>query len=215
MLAATCCFGQTYTNGVFVKDGKTVEVGKQVLQFTPTNAPEVFHFSNELIAKIHTNSDFTINNFGQEVYDVNATPRKARFGSGNLAATLMNGTATMVYSGTNDNSSCVISTPMADIELHKGVFYFRVDGNKVLIFVLEGSMTAHSDKKENTVTAGYALIAVPNDIGILEAKISIGAEKAKQTIIDKLLSDSQDVIKRQGSILFAVVNGKVLGVLLD
>lgn len=215
MLAVTCVFGQTYTNGVFVKDGKTTEVAKQVLQFTPTNAPEVFHFSNELIAKIHTNSDFTINSFGQEVYEPNSTPRKAKFGGANLAATLMNGTATFVYAGSDSNSSCVISTPMSDIELHKGTFYFRVDDNKVLVFVLEGSMTAHSDKKENTVTAGYALIAVPNDVGILEAKISIGAEKAKQTIIDKLLSDSQDVIKRRDGILFATVNGKVLGILLD
>jgi len=214
MLAVTCCFGQTYTNGVFVKDGKTTEVAKQVLQFTPTNAPELFHFSNELIVKAHTNSDFTINSFGQEVYDIDKPPHKSKFGASNFAATLMNGIATFVYSGGDSNSSCVVSTPMADIELHKGTFYFRVDGNKVLIFVLEGTMTAHSDKKENTVTAGYALIAVPNDVGILEAKISIGAEKARQTIIDKLLSDSQDVTSMRDDTLFATINGKIVGILL-
>ena len=82
------------------------------------------------------------------------------------------------------------------------------------MFVLDGSVTSHVDKKENVVTAGYAVIAVPNDMGgILEAKISIGAEKVKQAIVAKLTVDSKDVINSRGSVIFATVNGKIIGLL--
>jgi hypothetical protein len=209
----TCGLSQVYTNGVFVDNGKTTEIEKKVYQFTPTGKSETLYFSNELIAEIYTNSDFSINGFFQEVYDINSTPHRARFGASSLSATLMNGTAVFTYSGTNDNSSCVISTPMTDIELHKGTFYFKVSENKVLVFVLEGSLKSHGDKgKGSDVSAGYAVIAVPNDIGILEAKISLGAEKVKQAIVDKLTTESKNITSQKGTIMFAIVNGKVLGI---
>ena len=105
---------------------------------------------------------------------------------------------------------------MTDLELHKGTFYFKVSDNKVLVFVLDGSLTSHGDKKtENVVTAGYAVIAVPNDIGILEAKISLGAEKVKQLIIERLLNESRDIINLKGSILFSTIGGKTVGIVLN
>lgn len=210
----TCGLSQVYTNGVFVDKGKTVEVEKKVYQFTPTNKSETLYFSNDLIAEIYTNSDFSINSFFQEVYDINTPPHRAKFGVSSLSAALMNGTAVFTYSGTtNDNSSCVISTPMVDIELYKGTFYFKVSENKVLVFVLEGSLKSHGDKgRETLVNAGYAVIAVPNDIGILEAKISLGAEKVKQAIVDKLTTESKNITNLKGTIMFAIVNGKVLGI---
>jgi len=217
LLVASTSFGQTYTNGVYVNKGQTTEVEKKVYSITPTNSSETLYFSNHLIVNVYTNSDFTINSFFQEVYDIeNKAPHKSKFGGCNLAATLMNGTAVVVYSGSDSNSSCVISTPMTDLELHKGVFYFKVSQEKVLIFVLEGSLTSHGDKsRENVVTAGYAVIAVPNDIGILEAKISLGSEKVKQSVIDKLLSEAKPIIGLRDSIMFATINGKQMGILIN
>lgn len=216
-LSVVCGFAQSYTNGVFVKDGKTIEIERKVYQFTPTNAPETLYFSNDLIARVNTNSDFSVNSFFQEVYDINSTPKKAKFGNSNLAASLMNGSAIFVYSGgDSNNSSCVISTPMTDLELYKGTFYFKVSEGKVLVFVLDGSLKSHGDKnRENVVTAGYAVIAVPNDIGILEAKISLGAEKVRQAIIDKLNTEAKDVINLKGTTLFATINGKVVGIVIN
>lgn len=212
----TCGLSQVYTNGVFVKNGKTTEVERKVYQFTPTNSSDVLYFSNDLIAEIYTNSDFSINSFFQEVYDVNSPPHKAKFGASSLSATLLNGTAVFTYSGTNDNSSCVISTPMTDIELGKGTFYFKVSENKVLVFVLEGSLKSHGDKgKGGVVNAGYAVIAVPNDIGILEAKISLGSEKVRQAIIDKLTTESRNITSLKGTIMFATIGGKLVGILIN
>ena len=216
MLLSMPIFGQVSTNGVFVKNGKTIEVERKVYQFTPTSSPETLYFSNELIAEIYTNSDFSINGFFQEVYDLNSLPHRAKFGASSLSATLMNGTAVFTYSGTNDNSSCVISTPMVDIELHKGTFYFKVSENKVLVFVLEGSLKSHGDKgRETLVNTGYAVIAVPNDIGILEAKISLGAEKVKQAIVDKLTTESKNITNLKGTIMFAIINEKLVGIVIN
>ena len=214
-LLTTCGFSQTYTNGVFVKDGKTVEVEKKVYQFMPTNSPEELYFSNDLLVKVGTNSDFLVNSFFQEVYDIKSDPKKTKFGNANFAASLMNGSAIVVYGGgDSNNSSCVISTPMTDLELYKGTFYFKVSENKVLVFVLNGSLKSHADKgRENVVTVGYAVIAVPNDIGLLEAKISLGAEKVRPVIIDKLNTEVKDIGKNK--IVFATVNGKVIGILID
>ena len=103
---------------------------------------------------------------------------------------------------------------MVDLELHHGTFYFKVNEGKVLVFVLDGELKSIGDKgRENVVTKGYAVIAVPNDIGILEAKISLGAEKVKQTIIQKLNEESLYVLTSQDTVIFATVNGKVVGIL--
>ena len=212
----TCGLSQVYTNGAFVKNGKTIEVERKMYQFTPTNSPETLYFSNELIAEIYTNSDFSINSFFQEIYDLNTPPHKAKFGASSLSATLLNGTAVFTYSTTNDNSSCVISTPMTDIELGNGTFYFKVSENKVLVFVLDGSLKSHGDKgKGGVVNTGYAVIAVPNDVGILEAKISLGSEKVRQSIIDKLSTESKNITNLKGTVMFAIINGKLVGIVIN
>ena len=214
-LCVTCAFGQTH-KGVYVENGKTVEIDKKVRRFTPTNSNEILYFSNELIAKVYTDSDFTIDNFFQEVNNTNKTPEKAKFGEHNFASTLMNGTMIVTYSGGDSNSSCVISTPMTDIELHKGTFYFKVTENKVLVFVLDGSLKSYGDKKkENVVTAGYAVVANPNDVGILEDKISLGAEKVKPLVIDKLKEEAKDVINLKGTTLFSIIDGKIVGIVIN
>ena len=204
-------FCQTFTNGVYIKNGITCEVDRKVHQIT---TPETLHFSNELIVKTYTNTDFTINSFFQEVSDIDKMPHKAKLGASSFAASMMNGTAVIIYAGsTNENSSCVISTPMSDLELYKGTFYFKVSENKVIVFVLDGQLKAHGEKKkENTVTAGYAVLAMPNDIGILEDNISLGAEKVRVDTIKKLTDEVQDVVKLQNQFLFITINGKTIGV---
>jgi len=217
LLLPVSSLGQTYMNGVYVKNGKTVEVDKKVHQFTPTNSSDVLYFSNELIVKVYTNSDFMVNSLFQDVLNKKTTPEKAKLGVHNFAGSLMNGTAVVTYSGgDSNNSSCIISTPMTDLELYKGTFYIKVNESRVLVFVLEGALKSHGDRnRENVVTAGYAVVAVPNDIGILEAKISLGSEKVKQVIIDKLFAEAKEVINLKGTIMFARIDGKLLGILID
>lgn len=202
-------------NGAYVENGKTVEVDKNIHQFTTTNKSDILYFSNELIVKVYTNSDFMVNCLFQDVLNTNKAPVKAKFGPDNFAGSLMSGTAVFTYTGGDANSSCVISTPMVDLELYKGTFYIKVTDTKVLVFILDGSLKSHNEKKENVVTAGYAVIAVQNDIGILESKVSLGSEKVKQSVLDKLIVEAKDVTNLKGTIIFAKIDGKLVGIVID
>lgn len=215
-ICATCGFTQSFKNGAYVDKGKTFEVDKTLHQFTTTSAPEILYFSNELIAKIYTNSDFSVNSFFQDILNTTPTPSKAKFGSHNFAATMMNGTAVLFYTGASSNSSCIVSTSLADVELHDGIFYFNVTDNKVLVAALNGSFKSYSGKnKVIEVGPGFALIAAPTDRGILEAKVSFGSEKVKPDVVQKLINDSRDITRLKGSIMFTVIDGKLVGVIID
>ena len=111
-MTITMSFGQTYTNGVFVKRGRTEEVDKKIHIITN----DTVYFSNELVAKIDVNTELNVNSFFQEIF-YTTIPTKAKFGSHSMSATILNGSATLVYSGAEPNSSCVISTALTDLEL--------------------------------------------------------------------------------------------------
>jgi hypothetical protein len=215
VLLPVTALGQTYTNGVYVQNGKTFEVDKRVCQFTPTNSSEVLYFSNELIAKVYTNGNFMVNGFYQEVLNKKSTPEKAKFGVHNFAASVLNGTTLVAYSGGDSNSSCTVSTPMTDVELSKGIFYFEVTEKKVIVAVLEGSMKYYIGKKENLLTIGQAVIAEPSDVGILENKISVSPGKVNTDAMKKLTASSKEITNLKGTILFSRIDGKLIGILID
>lgn len=215
MLAATVGLCQTYTNGVYVKGGKTFEVDRKVHQITPTNTTEILHFSNELIVKVHSGGDFTINSFFQEVLNADAPAAKAKFGVHNLAATLMTGKAIVSCSNTNENSSCVISTPMFDVALHSGLFYLEVTEKKVIVACLDGSFQSFSGKKELLSKAGQAIIAEPNDVGILEDKVAVSPGKVNVSAMKQLTIEAKEVQKMKETVLFSTVNGKLVGIVLN
>ncbi len=206
----TIGFSQSLTNGVYIQNGKTFEVDKVVHHFT---TPELLYFSNELIVRTYTNSDFTINSLFQDVWNIDKPSHIAKFGNSSFAATLMNGSVVVSYSATNENSTCVISTPMTDLELFKGTFYIKVTEGSVIAVVLDGSLKAHGDKKKETVAqAGSAIVCAPIDRGIFEDKFSIDSKKVTVDNVKKLTDEAQSVVKSKGQFLFVIVNGKVLGV---
>ena len=77
--------GQIYTNGVYLENGKTVEIDKSIHEIIPTNTSEILYFSNELIVKVNTNSDFTINSFYQNILNTNSQPEKIKSDSHNFS----------------------------------------------------------------------------------------------------------------------------------
>lgn len=202
--------GQTYTNGVYVENGKTIEVDKKIHVITNN----VVHFSNELIVRTETNTELMVNSFFQETYPT-TTPTKAKFGSHSFSGTILNGSAVLVFNGAEANSSCVISTSLTDLELSNGTFYLKVSDSHVLLVVLNGSVKAHSGKKEFKVEKGYALVATPNDLGILEDKISLSVEKVRTETLTKLNDASSSVEKVKDGLLWAFVDGKLIGVLIN
>jgi len=207
-----------FTNGVYVEYGKTVEIDKAIHEFTPTNKPDILYFSNDLIVKVNTNSDFMVNSFFQEVLNTNSTPEKLKSTTHNFAATLNKGTTIVTYAGGDENSSCTISTPFTDHELSKGTFYFQVTDNKVIVFTIDGSLKSSSGNSRSVTTTpiGYAAIAVQNDSGgILDSKVSFYTDKVKQTVIDKLTVESKDVTNLKNSVMFIRIDGKTTGVVIN
>ncbi len=171
--------GADITNGVYSELGKTFEVDKTVHEFNPTNKPEFLYFSNDLIVKVNTNTDFMVNSFFQDISNTNSFPEKLKSTTHNFAATLNKGTIIVTYDGGDENSSCTISTPFTDHELSRGTFYFQVTDTKVIVFTIDGSIKSSSggSRSVSTTPVGYAVIASQNDSGgILESKVTFYTE---------------------------------------
>lgn len=212
-LLPICSAGQISTNGVYVQDGITTEVGKKVYEVSPTNNPALLYFSNELIVKVNTNSDFVVNSFFQDVENTDTFPQVAKFGLSSLNITLTKGNALFKYpSKANTNASCVVSTPHLDVELQSGLFYIEASDTKVIVAVLDGSLKSYSGKKETIINKGQAIIAEPNDIGILEDKITIKPGKINADAIKKLNDDATYIHSHENSLFFIRINGKTIGV---
>ena len=207
-----------YTNGVYTSNGTTVEIDKSVREIITTNSSDILYFSNDLIVKVDTNTDFTINSFFQDVSNTNNTPEKLKSNHHDFSATLNKGTIIVTYNGGDENSSCVISTPFTDHELSKGTFYFQVTDTKVIVFTIDGSLKSSSGNSRNTSTTlpGYAVIASQNDDGgILDSKVSFYTDKVKQSVIDRLTVESKDVTSLKNSVLFIRMNGKTTGIVIN
>lgn len=208
---AASAFSQISTNGVYVLRGKTAEVEKKVYSITPKDKADIVYFSNGLTVKIQPDADFSVNSFFQEILTTNNF-HKAEFGIANLNTTLMSGKSLLSYVG-DTNSSCVVSTPMVDVELYKGLFYFEATDKKVVIAVVEGSLKCYNGKKEVVISAGQALVAEPSTVGILEDKVELSSGKINADATKKFKEESKDIISTN-SILFIRINGKTLGITL-
>jgi len=206
--------GQTYSDGVYVKRGVTVVVDKSVHEILTTNNTDILYFSNELIVKVNTNSDFMIDSFYQEVINTNSLPEKLKSSSCNFSGTLMKGSVIVTYTGGNENSSCIISTPFSTHELSKGTFYLQVSDSKEITITLDGELkTEGNNKGKATTPTGYAVISVNNDSsGITDSKISIYTDKVKTSVMDRLLNESKEVTNLKKSILFIKIDKKIIGI---
>ncbi len=206
---------QDYTNGVYVENGKTIEIDRTVHEIVTTNSTETLYFSNGLIVEVGTNADFTINSFYQEVLNTNFTPEKLKSKTHNFAATLTKGIIVVTYAGGDENSSCTISTPLTDYELSKGTFVFQVDETCSIVFSLDGSVKATGGRNTVTTTEGNYTVARPNSIGVLEAKVFLNTDKTPQNAQTKLLLESQEVTKLKDCVMFIRIDGKIVGVVIN
>lgn len=218
LFLALSVFGQTQSNGVYIQNGKTTEIdikNPHPYSISTVDKSTFLYFSNGLTTKIDTNSDFSINSFSQEILNNSNYPEKIKIGQSSLSITLLNGTATFIYPEDDTNSSCVISTTLADVELRRGTFYFVVNEKSVLIFVLDGSATAYGDKKEKKdIRPGQALIIIPNTVGIFDTKVSLSTEPIRDTIAYKLNEVVKEVSKIKDSTIFIRIDKKTIGVTL-
>lgn len=201
----------------FVK-GKTYTFNKTSYAVVTTNDAVTLRFSNGLIANIRTNSNFTINDFQQELLNPTGEPSKAKFGSHVLTTTLLDGEGVFVFDGGDSNSMASVSTPLVDIELLKGKFRFQCSEKGVVVYVLEGSLRYHGERGRNDVVeAGKAVVAAPIQFQtkMIDDKVFLNTKKIKTDEHARLLNDAKSVESSTPQVVFAVVNGALLGVNID
>jgi len=243
MLTVCVVFGQVTTNGVFTAMEKTgapvynviskgvkpnstpITLGKTYVMnrssygvTTTTNDTVTFQFSNGLTMKIGTNSNFIMNDFQQELLNPNTEPAKAKFGTHILSMTLLDGEGTFVFSGGDSNSSCVVSTPLVDIELMEGEFYFRCSDKGVGVFVTKGTLKYHAEHgRSSVVEAGKAVMAAPIQFQnkMLDDKVFLNTKKVKPAELKWIEVETKTLTAIPNKVIFSVVNGSVVGVIID
>ena len=193
--------------------GKTYMVGNALVEMqTSTNT--TFYFSGGIAVDVGPSSTITLSVFDQEVKNIDATPRKAEFGSHNISLSFGNGEYSIIYPNTNQYSSITIATPFTSYQLNGGKYFFRVSDKSVVAYVIEGTMHVHGDKKIDKTEKGRIAMAIPFSdpaSGITDKVISsVKTLNSEETV--RFTSPIQNVEKKLDNIHFFIVNGNVVGI---
>jgi hypothetical protein len=198
--------------------GKTYSVDRTVFSLITTNDTVTFHFSNGLTAKVSTNSNFSVNDFQQEVLNITPEPAKAKVGMNMLTTTLLMGEGYFVYDGGDSNSMCSVSTAFVDIELLKGKFYFSCNEKSVNVVVLEGSLRTHGEhNKTELVEAGMVVLANPVQYQskLFDEKVVTATKKVKSGVAESLLNEIKPLADVYRHWIFVSISNSLFGVNID
>lgn len=205
--------GTTVTNKL--EAGRTYQTGNVLLEMAPTNT-STFFFSGGPLFQAGADSKFTVLSFDQDVENLNANPRLAKFGMHLINLSLEQGEFCIVYPNKDENSRVNISTQYANYELTGGLYYFRV-GKTALVYVLEGGMIVHGETgRSDSVDGGSFVVAVPledMDTGLTD-KFITSFKKVQGDEMERFVSPVLAAEKNYANVDFFVIGGKVIGFLL-
>jgi hypothetical protein len=193
--------------------GKTYMVGNVLSELEFSQRTTVF-FSGGPFIQTSTNSSFTINLFDLEVNNLDATPRRAQFGTHNLSLGFNRGEFAVIYDK-DTNSSFTVSTPYATYQLNNGKYFFRVTEKSVVVYVLDGMVEVHGDKRVDKTGKGKLAMAVPfvDPASGVEDKIITSIKTLKQDETGRFSGPIVEAEKENGSVQFFIIQGKVIGIL--
>lgn len=194
-------------------NGKTYMVGNSLLEMTITNKT-LFYFAGGPLVCATSNSTFTINTFDQEINNLDAQPRKPEFGSHNINISLDRGEYFIIYPNTNENSSFVINTPFTSYELRGGKYSIRISDKSAVVYVYDGFMNIHGDKKLDKAEKGKLSIAIPfsDPLSGVNDKIITSVKPLKQEENDRFSSPIVNIDKQISDVQFFVIAGRIIGV---
>jgi hypothetical protein len=203
--------GNVRTNSL--ETGRTYVVGSTLMELKSIDAAYL-SFSGGPMMLIGPKSELTILLFDQEVENLTFPPHRATFGCHTLNMAFTKGEFSIVYPNKNSNSSVNINTRYADYELTGGKYYFKLTSKSALVYVVDGGMVVHNNKKADVVDKGNLVVAVPfadTDSG-LDDKIIISVKRAKPEEVEKFSSPLLPMEKYAGDMAFYVIDGKVVGI---
>ena len=130
-----------------------------------------------------------------------------------MSINLNKGEFSILYSNSL-NSSFLVSTPFTSYELNNGKYFIRVSDKSVVVYVLEGVMNIHGDKKMDKAEKGKISVAIPfgDPASGISDKIMTSVKAAQQEEVNRFSSPILLTEKNLENVQFFVVNGRVVGI---
>jgi hypothetical protein len=203
--------GSTTTNQLTA--GKTYLVTDTLIELQVTNKTTLY-FSGGPMIEVSPGSTLTINVFDADVKNLDSQPRKADIGNINLGINFNKGEFSVIYPNTDANSSCIANTPFASYQLGGGKYFFRVSDKSAIVYVVEGIMQMHGDKKVDKTSKGNLAVALPFDDGGKESRILTSIKTLKDDENERYATPVLLAEKKWNNVGFIVVGGRVIGVWL-
>lgn len=202
--------GTTETNTV--PAGKTLLVSDKIIEFSnATNT--TFYFAGGPTINTSTNSEFSINLYEVELKNPEES-RRASFGRHNLNVMLTKGDFSVIYPNSNEESYVTVTTPYTAYELNGGKYFFRVTDKSSVVYVLEGAMNVHGDKKVDKTAKGNLAVAVPYDdpVSGVTDKVVTSVKQLKQEETSRFTAPVLAAEKQVENIEWYVIDGKAVGI---
>lgn len=188
------------TTNVFAS-GRTITIGDALVEIVAESAT-LFYFSGGPLIEASAKSVISINLFDVDVENLNSTPQSAKFGNCNLSLKFDIGEFSVIYSNTNANSMLSITTPYTNYELKAGKYFFRITDKSAIVYVVEGVMNVHGDKRVDKIGQGKF------------AKVATTVKTLKQDESDMSPLSVNFPDTRKDDVRFFVIDSKVVGIWL-
>jgi len=230
LLLPTGLFAEEFQSGaVYVYYGNPIEqyteklkmgqtyVLNNPLSILPDTNQSILYFSNELIAKIDTNTTLNIVTFDQEILQLNQPPSKLKVGKHSLILNLVSGEVVLNSTKPIVDSSIIVSTPFGDVEINgSSTILLQVKDGSLLVFCYSGEVTVYSNRGNgDVISKNKQLVVTPN-------KFPMRGDNRKYILNKKTLSKEEqspfnlllprEDINIRGDVFFALINKKVVGI---
>ena len=209
--------GQSTIETATLVVGKTYASENDMFELITKDDQEVIlQFSSELLVQVSPDSEFRVDAFNQMVVDSNVQPESLKAGDFILNTALMNGSAYIIapkYS--SPNTICVLQTPLMNVELNGGKYQIRSTQKFTIIYVLEGTVGVFDTQtnKKTVKQAGTMVLIFPSPMRTGEVMVT--EKNIESDEYKKMLSTIKQLETSKPTVLFALVNGKIIGIKLQ
>ena len=192
--------GQTYRIDADIFEVATKEVETMTLEF-----------STDLLVKVNPETRFSVDAFNQLIINYEDPPSllKAQYAITTLS--LSSGEVEVIAPQVDENSQCVIQTPLANVLLAGGRYSIKSNAKYTIVNVIEGKATIMGlDEKKSDIVKGQMGLVIPfpgkND-GIM-----VTSKGISPTELVELVKATDTLQLLQKNVVFAIIDKKVVGV---
>ena len=196
--------------------GKSYASEKEMFELvTKENQTATFQFSSGLLVQVLPESEFRVDSFSVMIDDAKTEPKVLEAGDFLLNTALMAGAVNVVAPKyTSPQTACVLQTPLMNLELNNGKYHIKASQNYVFVYVLEGTLTVLDNQTNEKIIkqAGNQVLIFPSPINKNETMVTEKNIRAEEYKLYS--SDVKELESAEPNVLFAIVDGKIVGIKL-